>query len=209
MSNAFYQSASAFIKNLYSDKTIIPLHEPSFTSTDKRYLSDVIDSTYVSSAGEYINEFESKILEYTSAKKAVAVVNGTAALHLALVTAGVSSKDLVITQSLTFVATVNAIKYQGATPLFIDVSKERMSLCPNKLNYYLDKNTFLNNHGIQTSIHYKPIHNLKFYEKPNFKLKNLDKISNHILSLPIHPKLIPVDQKYIIDNIKYFINKNK
>jgi dTDP-4-amino-4,6-dideoxygalactose transaminase len=68
---------------------------------------------------------------------------------------------------------------------------------------------FLNNHGIQTSIHYRPIHNLKFYEKPNFKLKNLDKISNHILSLPIHPKLIPVDQKYIIDNIKYFINKNK
>ena len=66
---------------------------------------------------------------------------------------------------------------------------------------------FLNDRGIQTSIHYKPIHNLKFYEKPNFKLINLDKISKYILSLPIHPKLGLIDQRYIVANIKKFINK--
>ena len=66
---------------------------------------------------------------------------------------------------------------------------------------------FLNDRGIQTSIHYKPIHNLKFYEKPNFKLINLDKISKYILSLPIHPKLGLIDQRYIVANIKNFINK--
>lgn len=85
-------------------------------------------------------------------------------------------------------------------------------LFPILLPYDLDRDKlikFLNDCGIQTSIHYKPIHKLKFYEKPNFKLKNLDKISDHILSLPIHPKLSLIDQKYIIKNIKYFINKDK
>ncbi|MDA8836276.1 DegT/DnrJ/EryC1/StrS aminotransferase family protein [Candidatus Pelagibacter bacterium] len=85
-------------------------------------------------------------------------------------------------------------------------------LFPILLPYNLDRDRlikFLNDCGVQTSIHYKPIHKLKFYEKPNFKLKNLDKISDHILSLPIHPKLSLIDQKYIIKNIKYFINKEK
>lgn len=148
MSQAFYQSASTFIRDLYSGKDFIPLHEPSFSSVDKKYLSDVIDSTFVSSAGEYINEFESQILAYTNAKKAIAVVNGTAALHLALIMSGVTHKDIVITQSLTFVATVNAIKYQNAKPLFIDVSRERMSLCPKKLSNYLDENAYINSSDI-------------------------------------------------------------
>ena len=84
-------------------------------------------------------------------------------------------------------------------------------LFPILLPYNLDRNElikFLNDRGIQTSIHYKPIHKLKFYEKKNFKLINLDKISNHILSLPIYPKLSLIDQKCIIKDIKYFINKN-
>ena len=85
-------------------------------------------------------------------------------------------------------------------------------LFPILLPYSLDRDElirFLNDRGIQTSIHYKPIHKLKFYEKKFFRLKNLDKISNHILSLPIYPKLSLIDQKYIIKNINYFINKNK
>ena len=84
-------------------------------------------------------------------------------------------------------------------------------LFPVLLPYNIDRNElikFLNDRGIQTSIHYKPIHKLKFYEKKNFKLINLDKISNHILSLPIYPKLSLIDQKCIIKDIKYFINKN-
>lgn len=85
-------------------------------------------------------------------------------------------------------------------------------LFPILLPYSLDRDElirFLNDRGVQTSIHYKPIHKLKFYEKKFFRLKNLDKISNHILSLPIYPKLSLIDQKYIIKNINYFINKNK
>jgi dTDP-4-amino-4,6-dideoxygalactose transaminase len=85
-------------------------------------------------------------------------------------------------------------------------------LFPILLPHSLDRDElirFLNDRGIQTSIHYKPIHKLKFYEKKFFRLKTLDKISNHILSLPIYPKLSLIDQKYIIKNINYFINKNK
>lgn len=143
MNTTFYKSASTFIKNLYPRKEFISLHEPSFTSIDKKYINEAIDSTFVSSAGEFINTFESEISGYTNSSSAVAVVNGTAALHLALVMAGVVKSDIVITQSLTFVATVNAIKYQDATPLFIDVSKERMSLCPEQLNSFLEANAFI------------------------------------------------------------------
>ena len=148
MSDSFYKSASVFIKNIYPNKDFISLHEPAFTSLDKNYLNEAIDSTFISSSGNFIDKFESDIVSYTKSNNGIAVVNGTAALHLALVMAGVVDKDIVITQSLTFVATVNAIKYQNATPLFIDVSKERMSICPKKLQNYIDENTFLNDAGV-------------------------------------------------------------
>ncbi len=109
-----------FIKEIYK-KDFIALHEPVFIGNEKKYVCDTIDSTFVSSVGEYVNKAEEKICEITGAKYAIAVVNGTNGLHLALVGAGVEEKDEVITQALTFVATVNAINYTGAKPVFVDV----------------------------------------------------------------------------------------
>ena len=126
------------IKDLYGpNRDFIPLHEPLFIGNEKKYLNDCIDSTFVSSVGAYVNEFEKKITELTGAKYAIAVVNGTAALHLSLVVAGVKKDDLVVTQSLSFVATTNAIQYTSATPYFIDVDKKTLGLSAEALSNFL------------------------------------------------------------------------
>ncbi|EDP73501.1 LegC family aminotransferase, partial [Hydrogenivirga sp. 128-5-R1-1] len=101
---------------------------------------DTIRSTFVSSVGEYVNEFERKIAKYTGAKFAVATVNGTSALHTALLLSGVKEGDEVITQLLTFVATCNAIKYCGAEPVFVDISLKTLGMSPESLKEFLDKN---------------------------------------------------------------------
>ena len=106
----------------------------------KKYLETVIDSTFVSSVGPSVEEFELKIAEFTGIKYAVATVNGTAALHLALKLAGVEKDTEVITQSLTFVATCNAIDYCGASPVFVDVSKLTAGLDPSSLREFLVTN---------------------------------------------------------------------
>ena len=144
MSSDFPDYVSSFIKDIYKNKDIIPLHEPQFSNLDKEYLNNAIDSTYVSSDGEFIREFEENLIKFTRAPFALSVVNGTSALHLSLISSNVKRNDIVLTQSLTFVATVNAIKYQRATPLFIDVSKERLSICPIKLEDFLENEAFVN-----------------------------------------------------------------
>ena len=136
-----------FIRKTYHSEDFISLHEPRFIGREKEYLIDCIDSTFVSSVGKYVDEFEKKIREYTGAKYAIATVNGTAALHTALILAGVKEGDLVITQSLCFVATSNAISYQKATPLYIDVDKETLGLSPDKLAEYLKENTIIKSDG--------------------------------------------------------------
>jgi perosamine synthetase len=135
------QSIISFIKGIYPQKDIIHLHEPLFIGKEKEYLIDAIDSTFVSSTGEYVNRFEKMMTEITGAKYAVAIVNGTSALHLALLCAGVKSNDLVITQSLSFIATTNAISYIGAEPVFLDVDLETMGLCPKALENWLKNET--------------------------------------------------------------------
>lgn len=111
-----------YIRELYNEPhNSIPLHAPVFNGNDKKYLNDCIDSTYVSSVGKYVDLFEEKILEYTGSKHAVASVNGTSALHIALKLVGVEQGTEVITQPLTFVATANTIRYCDAHPVFIDV----------------------------------------------------------------------------------------
>ena len=120
----------------------IPLHAPCFDEQEKRLLNDCIDSTFVSSVGKYVDEFERNIAQFTQAKHAVAVVNGTLGLFLALKVVGVQSHDLVLTQSLTFVATANAIKMLDAHPLFLDVSKQTYSLCPQQLESFLSTSTY-------------------------------------------------------------------
>ncbi len=118
-------------------ENFLPLHEPRFLGNERKYVLDCIDSTFVSSVGQYVVDFEEKIKAYTGAKYAIAVVNGTAALHLSLILAGVKSNDLVVTQALSFVATANAIKYTGATPYFVDVDKETMGMSPKALKNFL------------------------------------------------------------------------
>lgn len=140
-----YNDVIHFIQNLYKDKIFIPLHEPYFNGNEKQYLSDCIDSTFVSSVGKFVDEFEEKIADYVGAKYAVATCNGTSALHIALLLANVKENDEVITQPLTFVATCNVINYIGARPVFVDVDRDTMGLSPNSLNEFLELNTSIQN----------------------------------------------------------------
>lgn len=132
-----FQGLVTFVKDKFPNKDFIPLHEPVFVGNEKAYLIDAIDSTFVSSVGEYVNRFERMMCEITGAKYAVAIVNGTNALHMALLLANVKREDEVLSQALTFIATANAISYIGAKPVFIDVDKETMGMSPDSLRKFL------------------------------------------------------------------------
>jgi aminotransferase in exopolysaccharide biosynthesis len=138
----------AFIRDQYGTTEPIPLHAPTFGGREKQYVVDAIESTFVSSAGAYVDRFEGGIAAYTGAERAVAVVNGTAALHTALILAGVAEGDLVVTQALTFVATCNAIAYCRARPLFIDVDRARMGLSPPALHDWLAAHADVDDRGV-------------------------------------------------------------
>jgi len=136
-----YSDIIDFIKSLYPNQNPIPLHAPVFLGNEKKYLLDCIDSTFVSYVGKYVAKFEEMTAEFIGTKYAVAVVNGTAALQVALQVSGVEKGDEVITQPLTFVATANAISHCGAKPIFVDVDKDTMGISPVKLEDWLSKNT--------------------------------------------------------------------
>lgn len=137
-----FEAIVKHIRSLYNNTdSFVPLHEPRFIGNEKKYVNECIDSSYVSSIGEFVNKFEREIAEYTGAKYAIATVNGTAALHIALLMAGVGSEDEVITQPLTFIATVNAISYTGARAIFVDIDKDTLGLSPEKLEHFLVHNT--------------------------------------------------------------------
>jgi aminotransferase in exopolysaccharide biosynthesis len=137
-----------FIRELYpSAQGNIALHEPLFNGNEKKYLEDCIDSTFVSSVGQYVGRFEQMLQEYTGADYAIATSNGTAALHIALLAAGVKPGEIVITQPLTFIATCNAVAYSGAQPLFVDVNKNTLGLSAEKLYDFLNQHTFMNDEG--------------------------------------------------------------
>ena len=130
----------AFIRELYAQSEgPMSLHEPRFLGNEKAYVADAIDSTFVSSVGKYVDRFEQMLAQTTGVKYAVATVNGTAALHVALILAGVKAGDEVITQPLTFVATCNAMSYIGAIPHFVDVNRQNMGLCPKSLQRQLEE----------------------------------------------------------------------
>jgi dTDP-4-amino-4,6-dideoxygalactose transaminase len=128
-----------FIKDIYGTKELIPLHAPTFGGNEKKYLLDTIDSTFVSSVGAYVDQFEEMMIEISKTQKAVAVVNGTAGIQVALRLVGVISGDEVITQALTFVATANAIAYLGAAPIFLDVDLDTMGLSPEAVAKFLEE----------------------------------------------------------------------
>lgn len=127
-----------FIRELYQTKDFIPLHEPRFTGREKELVVECIDSTFVSSVGKFVEQFEQQLTEYTGAKYAVATASGTSALHIALLLADVERDTEVITQSLSFIATCNAISYCGAMPVFVDVDKTTLGLSPKSLSDFLE-----------------------------------------------------------------------
>ncbi|EGR9009168.1 LegC family aminotransferase [Vibrio vulnificus] len=129
-----------FVRDQYQTQDFIPLHAPTFAGNEKAYVMETIDSTFVSSVGKFVDEFERKMEAFTGTPKAVATVNGTAALHAALYMAGVERGDLVITQALTFVATCNALYHMGAEPIFVDVSPVSLGLCPKAMSAFLEDN---------------------------------------------------------------------
>ncbi|MBC5851894.1 LegC family aminotransferase [Vibrio metschnikovii] len=128
-----------FIRDQYQTQEFVPLHAPTFAGNEKAYVMETIDSTFISSVGKFVDEFERKMEAFTGSARAVATVNGTAALHAALYMAGVERGDLVITQALTFVATCNALYHMGAEPIFIDVSPVSLGLCPKAANAFLEE----------------------------------------------------------------------
>ena len=135
-----FEKTIAFIKTTFQTDTFLPLQEPRFNGNEKKYLNECIDSTFVSSVGRFVDRFEADIADYTGAKYAIATVNGTAALHVSLLLAGVKYDDEVLTQSLTFIATCNAISYCSALPVFIDVDRNTMGLSPTVLKTFLQEN---------------------------------------------------------------------
>lgn len=128
-----------FIRGLYGGSDSIPLHAPCFVGNEKRYLNECVDSTFVSSVGPFVDRFERMMESLTGAKHAVATTNGTSALHMALILAGVRPGDEVITQALSFVATTNAIAYQHAFPVFVDVDRRTCGMSPAALDAFLQE----------------------------------------------------------------------
>jgi aminotransferase in exopolysaccharide biosynthesis len=126
----------AALKNVVGEETA-HLHEPSFEGNELKYLKECIESTFVSSSGVFVDKFESDLANFTGAKYAISVVNGTAALHLSLILSGVKPGDEVLVPALSFVATANAVAYCGATPHFVDSSYETLGMDIRKLRQYL------------------------------------------------------------------------
>ena len=142
-----YKSVIDFIQALYQTKDFIPLHEPKFIGNEKKYVNEAIDSTFVSSVGKYVTEFEEKLAEFVGAKYAIATSNGTSALHIGLKLVGVDEHTEVITQPLTFIATANAIAYCNAKPIFVDVDRDTLGLSAKKLEEFLEASTYMNDVG--------------------------------------------------------------
>ena len=139
-----YHDVVSFVHELYGTEGMVPLHVPTFRGNEKKYLNECIDSTFVSSVGKFVDRFEEMMVEYTGTQKAVVCVNGTNALHMAMLLVGVEREDEVITQALTFIATCNAISYIGAHPLFIDVDNDTMGLSPDAMEAWLKENAAIN-----------------------------------------------------------------
>ncbi len=137
---AEYKQIVDFIKGWYGTEEFVPLSVPKFVGNEKKYLNECIDTTFVSSVGKFVDRFEEDMARYTGAKKAVVCVNGTNALHMALMLSGVERDDEVLTQALTFIATCNALSYIGAHPVFLDVDRMTMGLSPEAVKEWLAKN---------------------------------------------------------------------
>ena len=128
----------AFVRAQFGTNHFIPLHAPRFDGRDVEYVREAVESGFVSTVGKHVAQFEQAVMAYTGAGHAVATVNGTSALHVALLVAGVQPGHEVITQSITFVATCNAIRYCGAEPVFVDVERATLGMAPESLQAFLE-----------------------------------------------------------------------
>ncbi len=138
-----YEQFVELVRDTYQTNNTVPLHEPRFTGNEKRFLEDAIDSTFVSSIGAYVDRFEQEVAETVNSEFAVSTVNGTAALHTALILSGTRPGDQILTQSLSFVATCNAISYCQATPIFLDIDRQTLGLSASALQTWLADNADL------------------------------------------------------------------
>lgn len=136
-----FEKEISFIKSLFN-KENIPLHEPCFIGNEKKYLLECIDSGFVSSVGEFVSRFEEALKEKTNARFVIATNTGTAALHIALLANSIDENCEVITQSISFVATANAIAYTGARAVFLDIDENTLSLSPKALENFLENHTY-------------------------------------------------------------------
>jgi len=142
-----FDEVTSFIRSMYGAEGFIPLHEPRFVGNEKKYLNECIDSTFVSSVGKFVDQFEHMLCEFTGSKFAIATMNGTAALHMSLILADVKRDDEVLTQALTFVATANTISYTGASPVLLDSASDNLGLCPDDLERFLLEFGEMRNNG--------------------------------------------------------------
>jgi aminotransferase in exopolysaccharide biosynthesis len=129
-------------REVYKHNEFIPLHAPIFQGNEKDYLLDCIDSTFVSSVGKYVDEFQKKIEEYIDIKYAVATVNGTSALHLAILSCDIGFGDEVICPDISFVATASAIAYSGADPVFLDIDEKTLGLSALEMQKFIIEHTY-------------------------------------------------------------------
>lgn len=142
------QDVIQFVKSLYPEYgDFVPLHAPVFLGNEKKYLNDCIDTTFVSSVGQYVDRMEQMVADFTGASRAVVCVNGTNALYMSLLLSGVGQGDEVITQPLTFIATANAISYLKAFPVFCDVDEDTMGLSPVAVRKWLEDNAEIKNNA--------------------------------------------------------------
>ena len=138
MGYRFAEALVAFIRAQFGTDDFIPLHAPRFDARDVEYVRNAVESGFVSTVGKHVTQFEQAVMAYTGAGHAIATVNGTSALHVALLVAGVKTGDEVITQSITFVATCNAIRYCGAEPVFVDIEQATLGMAPESLQALLE-----------------------------------------------------------------------
>lgn len=184
-----YNEVIQFIRRAFHEpKGFIQLHRPCFAGREKEYLTECIDSTYVSSVGKFVDRFEEMTAEYTGAEKAVVCVNGTNALHMALLLVNVEADDEIIIQPLTFIATANAISYCGAHPVFIDVDTDTMGLSASKTENWLKENAEVKN-------------NICINKQTGRRIKAC--VPMHTFGHPVHlDALIDVCKKYHLELIE-------
>ena len=135
------------IQNNYATKELIPLHAPVFNGNEKKYINETINSTFVSTVGQFVQDFEKNIAQFVGSNFAIAMSSGTTALHIALLASGCNSESEVITQSLSFVAGCNAINYCNSHPVFVDVDKDTLGMSPESLSNFLVNNCEIRDDG--------------------------------------------------------------